>query len=263
MYAPLCLASDDVRRCIKPDYGNKTTLDVYTSVAQYCLAQPSANLDFLGYAKLCGTETARRARSSFLSWVPDFSSSLELVPIPKILHFPSQEKRHVGFTDQRGVPKHDEAKVAAYSPLGDTPNRSFIEDREFHVTGVYIDVLEDNIQNVGPDLEAIRAVAYKKGGHWATESNHKYTTTGGSWMDAMNRALVLDVMYDYLERPSERGGKQDSAFLKETRNELTPVEYRYQLSMQMVRANAMKLRNLGLSQKKYLLIIPDSAEVGD
>ena len=40
VYAPLCLAPDDVRRCIKPDYASKTVLDVYTEVVQYYLAPP-------------------------------------------------------------------------------------------------------------------------------------------------------------------------------------------------------------------------------
>ena len=50
VYTPLCLASDDVRRYIRPDYGNKTVLHVYTDVVRYYLTQPGHNLDFLGHA---------------------------------------------------------------------------------------------------------------------------------------------------------------------------------------------------------------------
>lgn len=50
VYAPLCLASDDVRRYIRPDYGNKTVLHAYTDVVRYYLNQPGHNLDFLGHA---------------------------------------------------------------------------------------------------------------------------------------------------------------------------------------------------------------------
>ena len=49
VYAPLCLASDEVRYSITPNYANKTVLEVYTDVVRYYLSQPGHNLDFLGY----------------------------------------------------------------------------------------------------------------------------------------------------------------------------------------------------------------------
>ena len=48
VYAPLCIAPDDVRRYIRPDYANTTVLDVYADVVRYYLAQPGHGLDFLG-----------------------------------------------------------------------------------------------------------------------------------------------------------------------------------------------------------------------
>jgi hypothetical protein len=266
----LCVAPEDVRQWIRPDYGNKTTLDVYTDVVRYCLAQLGHELDFLGFAKYekdaQTVDTPQGPRSALPSWVPNFSASLELVPIPKVLHVPENaaylDKRRFAAYDKSAIPNLNGPTIPAYSPLGDAPSRTFIEDRELHVSGVFIDVLKDIIPNKGPDTEAVRAVGVGKGRQWAVESNHRYPT-GGTWVDAINRTVVLDVVYDYMGRPSERGGRHDSAFLKKERSELTLTEYRYQMNMRVARTNAVCSRNLGFSRKKYVLMIPDTAEVGD
>lgn len=266
VYAPLCVASHDVRQYIRPDYGNKTILDVYTDVVRYSLTQSGHCLDFLGFAKYQkrAQMVPQGRRYTWPSWVPDFSASLDLVPIPKVLYVPETKSdgRRIAALDKRGVPNLNGPTTAAYSPLGDASSRSFIENSELHVSGVFIDVLKDVIQDKGPDMEAVRAVAREKGRQWAVESNHKYPT-GGTWADAINRTIVLDLVYDYMGRPSERGGRHDSAFLKKPRAELTLTEYRYQLNMKTARTNAFISRNLGFSRKKYSLIIPDTAEKGD
>ena len=267
VYAPLCVASLDVRRYIRPDYGNKTALDVYTEVVQYCLTQPEHELDFLGFSKYEKkaqvANTPRGGTSPWPSWVPDFSSSLDLVPVPKVLHV--QEKldgRRVTAYDKRGLPNVNGPTIAAYRPLGDAPSRSFIENNKLHVSGVLVDVLKDIIHNKGPDMEATRAIAREKGSRWAFESSYKYPT-GGTWADAINRTIVLEVVYDYMGRPSERGGRHDSAFLKKPRSELSLTEYRYQMNMNRARTKALTSRNLGFGQKRYSLTIPDTAEIGD
>lgn len=267
VYAPLCLAPDDVHQYITPDYGNKTILDVYTDVVRYCLTQPGHDLDFLGFAmhqkEAQAVETPQGVKSDLPSWVPNFSASLDLVPIPKVLHVPEDlDRKRVVYFDRGAIPNHNGQKIAAYSPLGDAPSKSFIEGNELHVSGVYIDVLKDIIPDKGPDVEAVRAFARERGRRWAIESGHMYPT-GGSWADAINRTIVLDVVYDYLGRPSERGGKHDAEFLKKPRAKLSLTEYRYQMNMRVARINAFTSRNLGLSQKLYALVIPNTAVIGD
>ncbi|KAK0516572.1 hypothetical protein JMJ35_001175 [Cladonia borealis] len=270
VYAPLCLAPDDVRRCITPDYDSKSVLDVYTDVVRYYLAQPGHDLDFLGYAlyqeETQVVETPQGVKSILPSWVPNFSASLDIAPIPKILHVPekNQDRRAVVFYDKRGTPSNKEALIAAYRPLGDAPSRSFIEDEDntLCTSGVYIDTLKDVIKNTGPGLEVIRAIAEEKGRKWAVNSMQKYFT-GESFADAISQTSVLDLIYDEQGRPSERGGKADTAFLRRPRAELSPVEYRYQMNMRMARSKACILRDLGLSQKSLPLMIPNTAVVGD
>ena len=127
---------------------------------------------------------------------------------------------------------------------------------------MYIDALKDIIPNTGPDFEAARAVARETGLKWAVDSKHKYFT-GESFGDAINRTLVLDLVYGELHRPSERGGKLDNVFLRRPRAELNLMECRHQMNMRTAQNNASSLRNLGLSQKLYLLMIPNTAVVGE
>ncbi|MCJ1397393.1 hypothetical protein MMC11_000586 [Xylographa trunciseda] len=267
VYAPLCLAPDDVRRYIRPDYASKTVSDVYTDVVRYYLAQPGHDLDFLGHALYQegeqAVETPQGVKSVLPSWVPNFSASLETSPIPKILHVPEiiEERRFV-FLDKSGIPSSNGALIAAYNPLGNAPSRSFIEDNTLCVSGVYIDLLQDIIKNTGPNLEAIRAAGREQGRKWAIDSKHTYFT-GERYADAINATVLLDLVYDDLERPSERGNKLDSAFLRRPRAELSLTEYRYQLNMRTAQLKASASRDLGLSQKGYLLMMPNTSVVGD
>ncbi|MCJ1434679.1 hypothetical protein MMC27_004048 [Xylographa pallens] len=267
VYAPLCLAPDDVLHYIKPNYASKTVLDVYADVVGYCLTQPGHELDFLGHALYQegaqAVVTPQGVQSVLPSWVPNSSASLNIFPVPKNLYFPENVGRKgLTFYDKRGIPSNKEALVAAYNPLGNAPSRSFIMDNKLCVSGVYLDVLQDIIKNTGPDLEAIRAVAREQGFKWATASKHKYFT-GESYVGAMNRTAVLDLVYDERGRPSERGNKVDYAFLRKPRAELSVTECRYQMNMRSAQVTASALRDLGSSQKLYLLMIPNTAMVGD
>lgn len=267
VYAPLCLSSDDVHRHIRPDHANKTVLDVYTDVVRYYLAQPGHKLDFLGHTlyqiEAQVVETPQGVKSILPSWVPNFSVSLDIFPVPKTLHVPENpDRKAVVFYDRSGVPSNKEAQIAAYRPLGDAPSRSFIDDNTLCTSGVYIDTLKDIIKNTGPDLEVIQSIGREKGRKWAQDSRHKYFT-GESFADAITRTTVLDLVYDDLGRPSERGGKFDSAFLRRPRAALSLVEYRYQINMRTAQLNASLSRDLGWSQKSYMLMIPNTAVVGD
>ena len=180
VYAPLCLAPDDVRRYIRPDYAKKTVLDVYTDVVRYYLGQRGHELDFLGYAlyqeEAETLETPQGVKSVLPSWVPNFATRLDMVPIPKILHVPENLDFKEPFTmhDKRGIPSNKEALVPAYRPLGNAPSRPYIKDNTLCAGGVYIDNLKDIIRETGPDLEAILVAAREKGRRWAIESKHQY-----------------------------------------------------------------------------------------
>ena len=267
VYAPLCLAPDDVLHYIRPNYASKTIFDVYADVVGYCLTQPGHELDFLGHTiyqeGAQAVVTPQGVKSVLPSWVPNFSASLNIFAIPKNLYVPENVGRKgLTFYDKRGITSNKEAPIAAYNPLGNAPSRSFIMDSKLCVSGVYLDVLQDIIKNTGPDLEAIRAAAREQGFKWATASKHKYFT-GESYVDAMNRTAVLDLVYDEKGRPSERGNKVDYAFLRKPRDELSLAEYRYQMNMRTAQVTAAALRDLGSSQKLYLLMIPNTAMVGD
>ncbi len=272
VYAPLCLAPDDVRRFIQPDYDSKTVLDVYMDVVQYYLAQPGHELDFLGYALYQdgaqevempkSTKWPEGVKSTLPSWVPNFSANINLAPIPKILHVPEEPQLpRFKWYDRHDTPRN-ETLVAAYRPLGDTPSRSLIEGNTLSVNGVYIDLLKDIIPETGPNPEAIQATAREKGRKWAVDSKHKYFT-GESFGDAIQHTCVLDLVYDEQLRPSQRGGKRDAAFMKRPHAELSLAEFRLQMNARNALAKASVSRNLGLSQKMCLLMVPITAVVGD
>lgn len=267
VYAPLCLASDVVRRYLRPVYANKTVLDVYTDVVRYHLDLPGQDLGFLGHAmydeRRQEVETPDGIKSVLPSWVPNFSGSLELAPIPKLLCIPKATGRKgLNFVDRRGLPDHNGALIAAYKPLANIPPVTFIQDRKLHLRGVYIDTIKEIILNTGPDLEIIRTNAQDRSRQWAAHSQHQYFT-GETYSDAIGRTVVLDLVYGEFSRPSERGGKIDSAFLAKPRAELSLPEYREQMNMRMAKSRANVMRNLGFSEKRFLLMIPNNAVVGD
>ena len=267
VYAPLCLAPDDVRRCIRPNYTGKTVLDTYMDVVRYCLGLPGHELDFLGHALYQESsqevQTPKGIKSVLPSWVPNFSASIDVAPIPKILHVPEDlDHKRLAIYDRRGIPSNKEAQIAAYRPLEGIPPRFVINHHTLSVSGAYIDDLKDIIRNTGADLETIRSVGREKGRKWAIDSQHRYFT-GEAFGDAIQRTAVLDIVYDELGRASERGNKLDTAFLRRPRAELSLVEYRYQMNMRIASTKASTLRDMGLSQKHYLLMIPNTAVVGD
>lgn len=267
VYAPLCLAPDDIRRHIRPNYAKKTVLDVYTDVVRYSLAQPGHELDFLGYAlyqeEVQALETPQGIKSVLPSWVPNFSARLDMVPIPKVLHVSANVDREcITIYDKRGLPSNKEPLAAAYRPLGDAPSRSFIEDNTLCASGVYIDTVKDIMRETGPDPESIRVVAREKGRNWTIGSNHKYFT-GESFANAMNRTLVLDLVNDDQGRASARGGSYDSTFMRRPRAELNLVEYRYQMNVRSARTKASTLREMGLSRNNHVLMVPNAAVAGD
>ena len=266
VYAPLCLAPDNVRQHIRSDY-NKTALEAYSAVVQYYLAQPVDKLDFIGnvlYREETQTvRTSEGFKSVLPSWVPNYSASVQIVPIPKILYVPErQPQRAVTLYDKRGVPTANPNLAPVFSPLDGYPCNASIQDNKFILSGAFIDVLKDKISSEGPNVEAIRSAAREKGFQWAVQMGGKYFT-GESTGDAMNRTVVLDLRYDELRRPSERGGKQDTVFLHKPSAELSPAEFQFQKSMRVARTNAMTMRDIGFSKGHCYLMVPRTAREED
>ena len=268
VYAPLCLATNDVRQCVRPDY-KKTTLEVYKEVVEYYLAQPGENkLDFMGnvlYREETRKVTTPEGVTSVLpSWIPNFAASIQIVPVPKHLFVPERLKvREVTLWDKRGVPTTNPTLAPAFSPLDGFPCQAYIENSTLRIGGISIDVLRDKIASDGPNLDAIRSAARDKGFRWARGMPNGKYFTGESAGDALNRTVLLDLRYDELRRPSERGGKQDTVLLNKPAAELSPAEYQFQRSMRVARTNAIVMRDIGFSEGDCYLMVPNTAEVGD
>ena len=262
VYGPLCLAPDEVLRYITPDYATKTVLDVYTDVVRYYLAQPGYSLDFLGYTmyqeQAQVAETPQVTRSTIPSWVPNFAASLDIIPVAKILFVPEPPPPKPLCWDNRGFPTNTEAQIAAYRPLGGLSLTSHILDDILMINGVYIDVLKDTISQTG----ATKAVIMETSSRWAADMMYCYFT-GESYKDAFGRTLIHDIVYDHEGRPSERRNTYDPTLMDSDRSELSPEQYMVRSSMAKTYHDARCLRVLGLSQKHYLLSIPNTAVKGD
>jgi hypothetical protein len=127
---------------------------------------------------------------------------------------------------------------------------------------VYIDSLKDISLSTGPNPKAIQATAREKGSKWAIDSKHKYFT-GESFANAAHHTCVLDLVYDEQMRPSQRSGKHEATVMKQPRAELSLAEFRLQMNKRNANIKASISRNMGLSQRMYLLMVPNTAVVGD
>ena len=221
VYAPLCLTPDDIRHKIPPDYVVKTASEVFSDVVRYHLARDASNLDFLGYVM-------HQERSSVLgisegvvsalpSWVPNFSHKLNIGPISKTLHLPiNLESRGLAAFDRRGWPNDKGAKQPSYCPLDVSLPAPYINGLALCISGVFFDFVKDIIPKPipGKDQETAEIFARKKAQNWRSDMNNKYFT-GDTFNDAYNWSLVLDLVFDYLNRAAGRGGKYDVQFQKE------------------------------------------------
>ena len=121
VHGPLCIASDDVRRCIRPDYVKKTVLDVYTDVVRYYLAQPEHKLDFLGHALYQDgrkvVTTPQVVSSIVPSGVPKLSANVDVSPIPKVLHVPDDlERKRLTLYNKGALPSKNGGANCSLSP---------------------------------------------------------------------------------------------------------------------------------------------------
>ena len=269
IYAPLCLAPDDIRRKITPDYKNKTASELYTDVVRYHLALDAPNLDFLGYIIHQERSSVLRSSSGVLltlpSWVPNFSHKLSIFPIPKILHIPGDvESRRIRIMNTPIFPSNKDTKIPSYRPLAVTLPTPYIDGLVLCINGVFIDEVKDIVRQSipGKDKGAVLRIAREKSQKWHSYGNKKYFT-GETFYDAYRRALVLDLIVDYLGRAAKRGGKYDGELQKKSSASLSAVEMKYQKEMKEAFSQATVCRTPGVSLKHYILIVPYTTEEGD
>lgn len=146
VYAPLCLASEEVRAQIRPNYTDKSVLDVYMDVARcYLSLAGPGSLDFLGLARFqedaAPVATPGGSESVIPSWVPNLSAELGYIPMPKRIHVPNHtEIERSLFKNLSGLPTPlstrkalkgvESTQIPAFRPLeGVTPN-SYIKGNE-------------------------------------------------------------------------------------------------------------------------------------
>jgi len=91
VYAPLCLAPENAKRGIVPDYSPaKTVLDVFTNLVEFSLSQLGKEFDFLGYATWTPHPTrafpADWKLTEVPSWMPNRYELTKHFPIHKTLY---------------------------------------------------------------------------------------------------------------------------------------------------------------------------------
>ncbi|MCJ1389150.1 hypothetical protein MMC18_002005 [Xylographa bjoerkii] len=262
VYAPLCLAPQDIGALTKPDYARKSTMEVYRDVVHVCLKQSSNSLDFLGYAMWIGNPTSLVnsdvAPLSIPSWIPNWHEPLDIEPIPKTIPAKSEpERREIHLIDRPGFPSYDGDQIQAFRASGDSQSHARIEDTSLHLRGICCKVVED----IGSG-----ALTYEenlaKETRWRLASNGKYVT-GEPFRDTVQRTQAMDPLCDGLGRPSERGGFSSVEFLRKKKEELTEQEYQWQIKMGHAKRKAHLGRTLGRCEGGWMAMLPQRSKAGD
>lgn len=110
--------------------------------------------------------------------------------------------------------------IRTFNASGGRANSARILNQELHVDAVFFDSIEDIIPISRKIFTPEQRVIKDK---WIQGPANKYPT-GGTFSDALNRTLVLDLKFDDLGRPFGRGGTYDAAAHKKAVEELTPAE---------------------------------------
>jgi hypothetical protein len=266
VYSPLCLAPPESQAFMAPDYLGKNTLDVYLEVAKFSLTQPDRQLDFLGFAvwlpEVPRPPPPDLPSASFPTWLPNWFQPVDIIPIPKTMFVlkPSRSKALRPY-DRRSIPKNDEDEVQSYKATPSTPCPVRILSLRLHLRAIYVDTIADIMPlNNGPSGIA---TTKERGFEWGKASAGRYPINGETFVSAMKRTEVLDMNYDWQGRACSRGATLDWAFLNKPRDQLTNEEYEAQWTMQIAFNSGTRGRNLGLTGRGFLGMIPQGAVVGD
>lgn len=266
VYAPLCLAPEDTKLEVKPDYRPvNTVLDVYLDVARYGIKLPGKGFDFLGYASWIPHQ--RRAfppdwrLTEIPSWLPNWHEPANYYPIPKVL---SIEKDLSGraFTlyDRRAikVATSKPQQVRSFNATGDTACSAEIWGPKLHVNGVRCGTIKDTM----PSVPKTRATASETTRKWESQIKGQYPT-GETFSQALNRTYVMDLKEDWRFRACERGECVDFDLLAKRPEELDRKSLAARGRMSHTYTRATRGRNICLLEDGYVGMVPELAEAED
>jgi hypothetical protein len=272
--APLGITSQETIEKVNCRY-DQSVLEIYLRIPKFCLAEESEReLDFLGHAmkltKPVRTPTKLAECLSWPSWIPNWDQPLPLHPIPKLFYESVRAKRLQNLYMLSPFPigpylgpKDTKVEVKCYNASNGTRVQASISGGHLIVKGARCDTIKDIRQLTGSAtsgtlLEQIRP--------WETAAKGRYVTDE-PWMNALRRTQAMDAKYDwkgrvvernYMYRPGMSAKRVDRNHLKETVS-----EEETRVSMTFVEKNHFPMRNICVTEKGYLGMVPETATVGD
>ncbi|KAK3166970.1 hypothetical protein OEA41_010095 [Lepraria neglecta] len=249
VYAPLGLAPADVIQNITVDY-ERPVSEVYLNVIQFLIGKPGQELYFLGY-----TVKSQEQSLSLPSWVPNWNDGVVISPLPKLLFITNEAHgKAIRPYDRRNTLSQDlkAMKRNVYNASGGARLKAFISGAFLGISGVYCDTI------VGIETNNSQENARQ----WSLRSRGQYSTDE-SFETALRRTNAADVQYDALGRACARNGSIDFDFLRKTKAELAVDQYERQEKMSQAYVAATGLRNLCLTQKGYIGLVPKSTIISD
>jgi hypothetical protein len=242
-----------------PDYGNKAAPSVYMQAADLAMESRSGGpLDFLGYA----INRRQRARhpppelgDAFPTWLPNWFEPVDIKPIAKKLLGPEiiVRSRHRRADTTRVRRKW--SQTPSFNASASAPCSARIVGLRFHVQAVLCDHIEDTIssdERAGVAVEKIKA--------WHAKFRQQYPT-GETFNVAMRRAVVTDLNCDAFGRATTRGASWELKYREE--RQLPATEQQVRDSAVRSFNVAKSCRNLGVTRKGYVGMVPDAATAGD
>ena len=271
--APLGIASQEIIEKVNCGY-DQSVLEIYLRIPKFCLAEePERELDFLGHAmklnKPIRTPTKLAECLSWPSWIPNWDQPLPLHPIPKLFYktVPAKRAQHLYAFSPFPIgpylgPKDTKVEAKCYNASNGTRVQASISGGHLIIKGARCDTIKDIKQLTGP---ATSKTFLEQTRPWETVAKGGYVT-GEPWMNALRRTQAMDAKYDwegrvvernYMYRPGMSVKLVDRKHLSETVSEETRV------SMTFIEKNHFPMRNLCVTEKGYLGMVPETAIVGD
>lgn len=261
IYAVLGLVAGK-RDTILPDY-ELPTIQIYRGLVAHLLASPDAGLDFLGYTCRLDNEAAAFVDGGKLpSWVPNWHHTLDINPLPKILHVqdPSPiHAVHIGLVDRRLLAgARTIAKVTAYNACGSFTTRdAFIDGRYLRSSGVHIDTVGETM------FFSWKAHVRKRTlSRWKAQLSKSTYPNGQHFDKALRQVHCADVRNESLPdlTPVSRGYEIDHSLLFGLEEEL---KIGSQADMLATLLSTTKLRALCLTKGDRLALVPATSQAGD
>lgn len=245
------------------DY-SKPLREVYLDILKVCLSEPMHELDFLGHTmKMRRPDSKPTHEADWLtwpSWVPNWDQPVTFKPLPKRLYV--RVKAGVDLIKKikgRFRPEVLYNEVNAYNASRWSRVEAYISGDRLVVKGVRCDIIQDIIALHGREVttEANRG----KGKIWEAAANYKYFT-GEEWAVAMKRACALDINRSS-GRPCGRNFTYDKNAIRSPFEAKLISEYETRMAAVSTTGSVFPMRNICLTEKGYIGIVPETTEVGD